>query len=60
MGSGLKNSTSKLPKTVPKGKLEQFTLYIRGLTSTDSVELRTEEDADAEPTDVEGRRHWAI
>ena len=60
MGSGLKNSMSKLPKTVPRGKLEQLTLCIRSLTSTDLVELRTEEDADAEPTDMEGQRHWAI
>ena len=54
VGSSLKNSTSKLPKTVPRGKLEQLTLCIRGLTSTDSLELRTKEDADAEPTDMEG------
>ena len=51
---------SKLPKTGPRGKLEQLTLCIRGLTSTDSVELRTEEDADAEPTDTEGQWHWAM
>lgn len=50
----------QVTKNRTQGELEQLTLCIRGLTSTDSVELRTEEDADAEPTDTEGQWHWAM